>query len=422
MRPQKPFWYVLAVFLVTGVLALLFQETMITRVFFFSGFFILICLVWSTFSVRGLQLRRFTRSHQLQVGLRFNERFEVSNNNRIVRLWLEVLDGSNLPYSHGSNVLTFIGPRGERSYERSTLLTRRGEFMLGPTILRSGDPFGLFISSKQFDPINSLLVLPYQIDIKRFPSPPGQLSGGKALRLATTEITPYASGVREYRPGDSLSRIHWRTTAKRNQLMVKEFDQDPQATVWIFLDACKATRIVGAKQTLDEELDLKSEELDREIPLPADTFEYGVSIAATVSGYYIKQNRAVGLVTFDQMLSVIPPERGERQMGKILELLAFVKGEGKMPLVAMVENQAANISKGSSVVLITAETSEVLEVAVDMFIRRGVRAVVVMIDPESFGRKSRSKGKDLLAALQSRGVPVRQVGYRKKIKESLEEE
>jgi uncharacterized protein (DUF58 family) len=422
MRPQKPFWYVLAVYVVTGVLALLFQETMITRVFFFSGFFILICLGWSYFSVRGLQLRRFTRSHQLQVGLRFNERFEVSNNNRIVRLWLEVLDGSNLPYSHGSNVLTFIGPRGERSYERSTLLTRRGEFTLGPTILRSGDPFGLFVSSIRFNPINSLLVLPYQIDIKRFPSPPGQLSGGKALRLATNEITPYASGIREYRPGDSLSRIHWRTTAKRNQLMVKEFDQDPQATVWIFLDACKAARIVEAKQALDEELDLKSGELDREIPLPADTFEYSVSVAATVSGYYIKQNRAVGLVTFDQMLTVITPERGERQMGKILEFLAFAKGEGKMPLVGMVENQAANITKGSSAVLITTDASEMLEVAVDIFIRRGVRAVVVLIDPESFGRKNKLKVKDLLAALQSRGVPVRQVGYRKKIKDSLEEE
>ncbi len=417
MRPQKPFWYVLAVLIITGVISLLIDEKIISRIFFFCLFFIIICFIWTFFAVRGLQVRRFTRSHQLQVGMMFEERFEISNEINLVRLWLEVIDQSDLPHSHGSNVLTFLGAREERSYVRSTLLTKRGEFSLGPTILRSGDPFGLFISSRTFHPINSLIVLPYQVDIRKFPSPPGQLSGGKALRSATTEITPYASGVREYRPGDSLSRIHWKTTARRDRLMVKEFDQDPQATVWMFLDASKAARVTGAKHDLDQH----RVELSKENPLPADSFEYAVSAAASITGYYIRQNRAIGLVAFDQALTVITPERGERQMGKILEMLSFIKSEGRIPLLGVVENQAANISKGSSAILITSDVSESLEISVDLFIRRGVRSVAVVVDPMSFGKPENSKGKDLFANLKSRGVPVRQMSWRKRILESLEE-
>jgi uncharacterized protein (DUF58 family) len=421
MRPQKPFWFILAVLVITGTISIFIDEKMISRIFFFCLFFILICFIWTFFSVRGLQVRRFTRSHQLQVGMKFEERFEISNQIRFVRLWLEVIDQSDLPHSHGSNVLTFLGGREERSYVRSTLLNRRGEFSLGPTILRSGDPFGLFISSRTFHPINSLIVLPYQVDVRKFPSPPGQLSGGKALRSATTEITPYASGVREYRPGDSLSRIHWKTTARRDRLMVKEFDQDPQATVWMFLDASKSARVTGLKHDLDHDLDRHQLELDKENPLLADSFEYAVSAAASITGYYIRQNRAIGLVTFDQALTVITPERGERQMGKILETLSFIQAEGRIPLLGVVENQAANISKGSSAILITSDVSESLEISVDLFIRRGIRSVAIVVDPVSFGKPGNPKEKDIYANLKSRGVPVRQMGWRKRVLESLEE-
>jgi hypothetical protein len=55
----------------------------------------------------------------------------------------------------------------------------------------------------------------------------GLLSGGEALRRRTHYVTTNASGVRDYAPGDSFSRIHWRSTARRNRLIVKEFELDP---------------------------------------------------------------------------------------------------------------------------------------------------------------------------------------------------
>ena len=57
--------------------------------------------------------------------------------------------------------------------------------------------------------------------------------------LQTTHPTPQAAGVREYSPGDPLSRVHWPTTVRRDKLMVKEFDEDSQSSVWLLLDAQK---------------------------------------------------------------------------------------------------------------------------------------------------------------------------------------
>ena len=71
--------------------------------------------------------------------------------------------------------------------------------------------------------------------------------GGNSLRKPSLETTPHAAGIREYYPGDPLNRIHWLSSLKRNQIMVKEFDQDPQASVWKYLDAQKE---IGLSVTL----------------------------------------------------------------------------------------------------------------------------------------------------------------------------
>ncbi len=86
-------------------------------------------------------------------------------------------------------------------------------------------------------------MLPYIVDLDYFPFLPGLLPGGRALHRRTLEVSPHAAGVREYAPGDPLSRIHWKSTARRDHIMVKEFEQDPQADVWILLDAHRHSHI-----------------------------------------------------------------------------------------------------------------------------------------------------------------------------------
>ncbi|HEY5271386.1 MAG TPA: DUF58 domain-containing protein, partial [Anaerolineales bacterium] len=193
--------------------------------------------IFAVISMRGIRLNRQARILRASMGDVFEEHFEVRNATWPACLWLEIINRSNLPMAGGSRLLTGIGPHQRRFYTARTLLDRRGAFLLGPTSMATGDPFGLFTIRKLVPAKDTLVVLPMTVPITDFPPPPGLLPGGKTIRQRTYDMTPHAAGVREYVPGDPMKRIHWPSTAHRGRFMVKEFEQDPQADIWLFLDA-----------------------------------------------------------------------------------------------------------------------------------------------------------------------------------------
>lgn len=428
MSVRHTFWAVLFL-LIVAVIAAYFTPLVsgiptpifFTRLVYLTVLLIVAGAVWAYFSIRAFSLSRDARVLRQQVGQVFEERYRLVNRFPFVRLWIEVRDDSQLPGKSGSRVLSLIGPRQQRSYIAYTKLNRRGSFELGPTSLVSGDPFGLFLNQVKFSPQNSLVVLPYIVDLESFPSPSGMFPGGRAIRRRAQEITPQAAGVRDYAPGDALRRIHWPTSIRRDRLMTKEFDQDPQADVWIFLDAYAPEHYRSA--AAQEDQSYKVDQLwlwqhQSDITLPADTFEYGVSAAGSIASFYIEQGRTVGFACAADVLTVHSPERGERQLNKILETLTFLNSNGDLPLIGLVDAQAPSLPRASTVVLITPSTHSTLDIAVDNLIMRNLRPVIVFIDGQTFGDEQGSS--DVVARLKQRGVPVVVLPYVEDIKTALE--
>lgn len=366
---------------------------------------ILIAVSWliSRSSLRGIIFQRNVRSHRSHVGQIYEERFIIKNKSRIPRLWIEIRDNSNLPGAQGSQVMSMIRGGETRSYLVRTRLSERGVFPLGPTTLASGDLFGLFPVSKDFPLEDSLLVYPMMVDISSFPSPAGWLSGGESLRRRTHQITANAAGVREYVSGDPLNRIHWLSTARRNRLIVKEFELDPMSEIWIFIDAYSKVHSALPREPLEfDEKDIWRPSL--KIPIPPSTEEYAVATAASLARYFLRYDRVIGMVSAGHTNVVIPAEKGGRQFGKILESLALLKAEGKLPLQALVEAQLSNLPRGSTIVLITPASGDGVLYSVELVSRRGMRPVVILIDGESFGGRSGSKRS--LSQLELLSVPV----------------
>lgn len=399
---------VLVLLLLSLVAGAVTGSTLYYRLSYVWGLILASSWVISRFSLRNLELRRKARALRSQVGQIFEERYEIRNLGRFPLLWIEVRDESALPGSHGSHVLTMIGGRESRTYLARTRLTQRGVFPLGPTVLESGDLFGLFPAQRTFPEDDTLMVYPMMVDIYDFPNPPGLLPGGEALRRRTAQITSNASGVREYEPGDSLNRIHWVSTARRNRLMTKEFELDPLAEVWLFLDGSKSVHT--AKFLPVAEFDPRDVWRKKFVfRLPPATIEYGVTIAASLARFYIARGRSLGLACSGANLQVLPSDRGGRQLGKVLETLALIRADGQLPLQSLVETQARYLPRGSTTVIITPSSSDMVFRAVDLLLRRGLRPVVVLIDAITFGA---SQGSEKLAySLQSIGVPVSQVKY-----------
>ena len=393
--------------------------TVYVRLLYLSVLLIMIAWLLTVTGLRGIRVERQARSLRASVGDIFEEHFEISNTSKLPKLWLEVANETTIPYATGSRVLTFLRAKQKRIYTARTWITNRGGFNLGPTKITSGDPFGIFRLSKSFPATASLIVLPMLFPVAEFLSPPGLLPGGKAIRRKSIDVTPHAAGIREYVPGDPMKRIHWPTSVRRGQLMVKEFEQDPQAEVWLFLDTHKTVHIAKPGEYNDlpptDDLFLLKR---RKVKLPPSTLEYSISITASLARYFIGQRRAVGFVSASaKTYKVIPAERSERQEAKILEELAFLQAESNFTLPGLVTAQLGQLPQGSSAILITPMIWSELLIGVDSLQRRNLRPVVVLLMSQSFG--SYVSNEDLAKSLAERKVPVCRVYCEADLSETL---
>jgi uncharacterized protein (DUF58 family) len=315
---------------------------------------------WNTRDIDADVDRRTTRA---QVGQEAQEIIEVRNRAILPKVWLEVEDPSDLP-GHRSKRVVIIPPRRSRNWVVNTPLRRRGLYDWGPLRITASDPFGLFRKHRYIGGTQQILVYPPVVDLPHFSAPPANLPGEGRFRRRTHYITPNAAGVREYAPGDAFNRIHWRSTARTGELMVKTFELDPASDIWVILD------------------------LDRRVSAGRDeesTEEYGVRIAASVARHYIVNNRPVGMITFGKDLRVLEPERGQQQLTRILETLAVAYAVGDAPLGNLLMEEQRRFGRHTTLVVVTSATDDHWLTAIQSLTQRGVRAAVILLDPTTFG-------------------------------------
>lgn len=395
---------VLLLFLVGLVGILITDEGVYPRLLYLSVLFLLVSYLWTRLALAGIRVHRHSRFQKASVGDVLEEHFEIRNTSAFLAPNIEAINESNLPAASGSRVITRIGGRRSVTYLARTYLTRRGRFALGPTLVSGCDPFGLFRASRRFPAEETVVILPAIYEIESFPAAPGVLPGGQAIRKKSSEVTPHASSVREYVPGDPLKSIHWPTTARRGKVMVKEFEQDPQTEVWIFLDVQEDAHY---SQPYKPPILQASQLLYRRVPrfaLPPSTLEYAVSAAAALAHYFIAQKRAVGLVAAGRIPTFIPAERSDRQEAKTLETLAYLEADGHLSLAESVAMQAPQLSAGNAAILITPDVRPELLSATEDLQRRGLHPIVLLLDPQTFGGPP---GADSLEqTLLARGIPT----------------
>jgi uncharacterized protein (DUF58 family) len=376
------------------------------RLAYLTALLLLGSAFWARQALRGISLQRTARLLRATVGEIIEERFEVINAGRWPCLWLEIRNQSSLPLAGGSRLVTNLGPHHRRFYTARHLLLERGLYPLGPTLLTSGDLFGLFLRHRLVPAAERLLVLPMLFDLPHFSTVPSPLPGVRLARRNTADLTPQTTGLREYMPGDPLKRIHWPATARYHRLMAKEFEQESEATVWIFLDAQRAIQTGRPRSPLTwDGRGWRAEEVT--VRLAEDTLEYAVSAAASLARCLLRQRCPVGLACSTARPVILPPDRGDRQVDRILETLALLQADGELPFESLVFQQGRFLSRGSHLILITPTARQSFLVAIEDLLERRLYPLVVLLDVQSFG--GTRSNQELALALRQRGVAVCQV-------------
>jgi uncharacterized protein (DUF58 family) len=131
----------------------------------------------------------------------------------------------------------FLVDRADLSWRRVVeypLLGRvRGRFSTGPLTVRTVDPFGLVQLDRQFVATSEVMVTPRIVPLPTIRTIGGGGGTGEARPHRVGVIGQDDALVREYRQGDDVRRIHWRSTARWGDLMVRREEQawDPSASI-----------------------------------------------------------------------------------------------------------------------------------------------------------------------------------------------
>jgi uncharacterized protein (DUF58 family) len=320
--------------------------------------------LWANWNVSGLELRRRHRATRVQVGDTFVEQVILEASTGLgqwwPRLWLELHDASDFPGHHLDGVLS-LGPLAHKVWELRSTCTRRGRFSLGPVWVTSGDPFGIFRVSRKLTDGATVVVYPRAVPLPRFGRVPGELPGGSLQGVRVQFSTPNVSSVREYRPGDAFNRIHWPTTARTSRLMVREFELDPTADIWIVLDLNNDVHTGSGLES---------------------TEEYAVTAAASLARHLLDQGRAVGLVS---QTATLPADRGPRQAERILEVLALVRASSPLPLSTLLSAETSRFARSSTLIVVSPSTAESWARFCQALGGRGVHTTAVLIEAATFG-------------------------------------
>lgn len=381
MKPLKPEWK-LNSRLLPFLVGLLFLMQLITPYKGWVALLVglggvwLISTLWTVSMVRRLRLTREMRFGWAQVGDRLIERFSLTNDSSLPALWVEIVDHSTLPEYQASRG-TGVDGRSSIRWHRESICSRRGLFYLGPTQLRTGDPFGIYTLTIDYPAMMPLLVLPPIVPLPAIEVAPGGRTGEGRPRANAIDRIVSASSVREYVPGDSRRWIHWKTSARRDELYVRLFDGTPSGDWWILLDTDVKVQ-VGAGEDSTEEL--------------------GVILAASLADRGIRAGRSVGLLAHSgDDLAWIPPREGEGQRWEILRALALVT-QGKYSLAELLHRVKPTLGLRTTLVIITPSLEGAwLEMLVPLM-RRGVAPTVLLLDPVSFGGEGSTERTEALLA------------------------
>jgi uncharacterized protein (DUF58 family) len=413
----KNSWGIFVLWLFALLFALASRRDLAYNILYFMTGVILVALLWSVLSMRGLSLKRGARMQRSQVGKYFEEALELNNGSRWPKLWVEVRDFSDLPGHQVSRVINSLGRRSMSRWQVRTLCYQRGRFTLGPVTVTSGDPLGIFRFTRDVPGTSSLVVTPATVPIPQFSPPIGYLPGGDAMHRRTPYITASVSGVRDYVPGDSFNRIHWPSTARTNRMISKEFELDPLSDVWIFLDMHDDAQAETPWSVDSGEPMPWLHRRPEQFTLPPSTVEYGVTIAASLAQHFLQADRQVGFLSYASTRELIQPDRGERQLSRLMEVLAVIEGTGHVPIAQVLATEGARLARHTTLIVITPSSDQRWVTALRGLRARGVHGVAVLLAGKTFGPAP--EWAPTLADLQSGGLTTYLVRHNDDLSQAL---
>ncbi|MCK9922360.1 DUF58 domain-containing protein [Frankia sp. AgPm24] len=330
---------------------------------------------------RRLEPRRVTAGDRVAV------RIQLENVSRSASSVLFVEDTAGSGLGGGARfVLDRIEPGGRRDLTYALRATTRGRYQIGPMAIRLGDPFGLCELTRSFRSLDELVVAPA---LERLPRalPRGSASQRAEQRRVSGLVGEDETTTRPYRPGDDLRRVHWKTTARSGEMMVRREEHPHTSAATLLLDS-RARAWPGSPGFTGAP--------------GSDAFEWAIGAVGGIGMHLARGGHRVRLITDRGPVTTIA---GTALSGLLDELstLSPAQTASLRPALAAARRPGAGAGQGGMIVAVLGHADSTLATALCGLRPTGAPAIAVLVDVTSWdpGAAPESAAGDLVAV---RGV------------------
>lgn len=359
------------------ILALSTRNSLIFTMALILGLLGLVVWLWSRYSLSEVTYRRRFDVDHVFFGEKTELHLEVTNAKPLPLAWLRCEDDIPVSldlepeerarhYLPTRRVLVNLFSLGiyQRVIRRYTVTgTQRGAWRFGPVQLICGDIFG-FRSQFLEDPDTSLLlVYPRMYTLPELGLEARHPFGDHESRNRLIEDPLRLSGVREYLPGDNFRYIHWKATARRQELQTKLFEPSASRPLAIFVNIRTFHhRFEGVDPALRE---------------------FAISVGASIARWAQLQGEEFGVFANSMMYAGrrvrVLPGAHPRQLTSVLEALAYCVGVPHTTIERVLQQEADHLRIGTSIVLVSATLSDNLRRVLIDLQRRGFAVTLLGI-------------------------------------------
>lgn len=359
------------------LLALFTRNSLIFTMALILSLLGLVVWLWSRFCLSEVTYRRNFGVERLFFGEQTELLVEVTNAKPLPLAWLRCEDEIPLAleltpderarhYLPSRRVLVNLFSLGlyQRVIRRYTVSgTQRGAWRFGPAQLVCGDIFGFRSQRKDLSDTDLLLVYPRLFTMPELGLDARHPIGDYQSRNRLIDDPLRLSGVREYLPGDNFRHIHWKATARRQELQTKVFEPSASRPLAIFINI----------RTYEE----------RFAGINPELREFAISAGASIARWAQLRGEAFGIYANSLMYAGrrvrIAPSAHPQQLTRVLEALAYCVGVPHTTIERVLQQEAGRLRNGTSIVLISATLSDGLRRVVAELQRRGFAVTLLGI-------------------------------------------
>ncbi|MGY8768221.1 MAG: DUF58 domain-containing protein [Pirellulales bacterium] len=291
---------------------------------------------------------------------------------------------------------------------------RRGYYQIGPTVIETGDLFGLHRKFKVGAAPNYLMVLPEVVPLDGFDIASRRPIGEIRMTHRLFEDPTRIAGVRQYQPGDPINRVNWAATARTGELHSKVFEPSSIAGVTILLDFHQdsfdpkhepirselaitlSAAIANSLQLMGQQIGLVTNARDAAERIKSKGWEFDArSRKAAQKAATLQEDNA------RKRPQIVQTRRGAEQFSQILEVLARAEKNDGLTLPELISETASRMPRDATVIVILTNVTDEIALSLGNLRRIGF-AVTAMINIYDEYDYAKAAGKLLSEGIMSR--------------------